>query len=908
MTFLIAALLTFSMTASTVLVILPTASAHTPAWTIPTYAFVWASPNPVGEGQTVSIYMWLTNYYYGAQSGSLGTTPANNLRFHNYKLTITAPNGVVTTQTFATIIDTTSNQHTSFVPTQAGTYNLTFTYPGETYTFSGLYYPLFGPPGPDPYANDTFLPSSASTTVTVQTTPLTAPLSGAPLPTAYWTRPIYGENTGWYTIASNWLGIGAPDYGGWTNSGGDAALGGSTDFLNVGQLNGAVGSQTSHIMWTKPLQSGGVVGGNDVAIPGDTFFDGSAYLIRYNNPIILDGMLYYTEPLGFTASGYGFGSAGVGYGPTVCVNLQTGQQIWSSTDVPYLSFGYIQSIDTVNEHGCNPPILVATSGSTWICYDGDTGNLLCTVNNVPSFGTGKAMGPDGNYLNYVFNNLGNATNPDWTLSEWNSSLVFLPLHAGAPTFAGTLNGGSGSDYDWNISTPYINGMTSQTTILGPSPGPFIVSANYGDGILCLNGTTPANGENLLYGWVSSAPYTFFFVNLNASRGAVGSVLWWKTLQPPANNYTVVLGPVDWSTRVFLENYKEAVQWLGFSLTTGDYLWTAPPQQGLDYYGSTSAGVLPGAVAYGNLYSSGYGGWVYCYNDLTGALKWTYGSGGAGNSTNAGFNYPYGYYPTQINAIGNGIVYLITSAHTWPTPIYKGAQASAINATTGKEIWTISSITAEFGQMSYAMADGYNTWFNGYDDQIYVVGRGPSQTTVTAPDVASPLGIPVVIRGTVTDIAAGTKQTEQAADFPNGVPCASDASMSAWMGYVYQQQPVPTDFKGVPVTITVTDSNHNTYPIGTATTDTSGCFSLTWNPIISGNYTVYATFSGTNGYYGSCAESSFYVSPAAATPPPTATPVTGLASTGTVELGIAAVIIVIVVIGAVIILLMLRKRP
>ena len=91
-------------------------------------------------------------------------------------------------------------------------------------------------------------------------------MTGAPLPTAYWTRPIYGENTDWYTIASNWLGIGAPNYGAWTNTGGDAALGGGTDFLNVGQLDAAVGSQTSHVMWTTPLQSGGVVGGNDVAI------------------------------------------------------------------------------------------------------------------------------------------------------------------------------------------------------------------------------------------------------------------------------------------------------------------------------------------------------------------------------------------------------------------------------------------------------------------------------------------------------------------------------------------------------------------------------------------------------------------------------------------------------------------
>ena len=72
-----------------------------------------------------------------------------------------------------------------------------------------------------------------------------------------------------------------------------------------------------------------------------------------------------------------------------------------------------------------------------------------------------------------------------------------------------------------------------------------------------------------------------------------------------------------------------------------------------------------------------------------------------------------------------------------------------------------------------------------------------------------------------DISAGTKQTEQAGDFPNGVPCAADSIMTQWMGYVYQQQPGPTNFVGVPVTIGVTDSNHNTYIIGTTTTDESG---------------------------------------------------------------------------------------
>ena len=53
----------------------------------------------------------------------------NNYRFHNYKLIITAPDGEVTTKTWETVQDTTSNQGYSFTPDQVGTYNLTFILP-----------------------------------------------------------------------------------------------------------------------------------------------------------------------------------------------------------------------------------------------------------------------------------------------------------------------------------------------------------------------------------------------------------------------------------------------------------------------------------------------------------------------------------------------------------------------------------------------------------------------------------------------------------------------------------------------------------------------------------------------------------------------------------------------------------
>ena len=851
----IAIFLIVSMSAS--LFLAPTASAHSPVWNIPTYAYITAAPSPVGVNQQVTVFMFLTNYFYGAQY-------TNSYRFHSYQLTITSPSGNVAKQTIATVTDTTSAASVTFTPTETGVYTLNFTYPGQTITVNDQ-------ASGSLYVNDTFLASSAETALTVQEEPISPAITSYPLPTNFWSRPIYGENTDWWSISSNWLGLTAPNYGGWTSTGADAA-GGAYNGMAVFPGD-AIGSQTSHIMWIKELQSGGVVGGTNYNIDAQTYFDGSAYLIRYNNPIILDGMLYYTQPVGFSNTGYGMMGTASGYGPTVCVDLQTGKQIWSRTDVPALSMGLIMNVQTQNEHGVSPPVLIAMTGTTWMGYDADTGNWIFNITNVPSYPSGsfavstnaaRVMGPDGEYLNYILTNLGNSTNPNWYLSQWNSTKLFIAGTAAAPTMTGIIDGSINNRYDWNVSSTL---SASSITVVG---------AKYGDGILAYSGTLPSNGENMNFGTVSQTPYTYYFINLNSSKGTVGSILWQKTLSPPDNNYTVVQGGIDWDSRVFLQSYKEATEWSAYSLDDGNHLWTSEPQVAFDYYGSTSAGVLSGQIAYSKLYSSGMGGILYCYDMKTGNILWTYGNGGEGNSTNSGYAWPYGNIPTFIQAIGNDVVYLITSEHTWTTPIYKDGLARAVNATDGKELWTISSVTMEFGKTSYAMADGYNTWFNGYDNQIYTVGRGPSATTVTAPNTAVESGSPVVIRGTVTDTSAGTAQTQQVADFPNGVPVASDPSMKDWMGYVYQQKPLANTFTGVPVTISVLDSNNNFRTIGTATTDATGLYSLTWTPDIAGNFTVYANFAGTQGYWQSYAETTFVAYSAHATTTPTATTATSVA--------------------------------
>ena len=290
---------------------------------------------------------------------------------------------------------------------------------------------------------------------------------------------------------------------------------------------------------------------------------------------------------------------------------------------------------------------------------------------------------------------------------------------------------------------------------------------------------------------------------------------------------------------------------------------------------------------------------------TGKVLWTYGNGGSGNTTHSGFEVP-GNYPTFIDAIGNGIIYLVTSEHTFQTPIYKGALARAVNATDGTELWTLSAATGQFAAISYAIADGYSVFFNSYDAQIYSLGRGPSQTTVEVGPKTTTFGNTVVIEGTVTDISTGTNQNEQAARFPHGVPVSSDASMTDWMRYVYQQQTCPSNFTGVEVTISVVYSNGNYRMIGTATTDANGYYSHVWTPDIPGKYNVFATFEGNKGYWPSAQETSFNIQEPAATASPVATPDPSMADLYFLPAIIGLFIAIVVGIAAV--LFVVSKKP
>jgi hypothetical protein len=162
---------------------------------------------------------------------------------------------------------------------------------------------------------------------------------------------------------------------------------------------------------------------------------------------------------------------------------------------------------------------------------------------------------------------------------------------------------------------------------------------------------------------------------------------------------------------------------------------------------------------------------------------------------------------------------------------------------------------------------------------------------------------LVISGTITDISAGTLQQAQAANFPNGVPCVSDASMKQWMEFVFMQQPCPTNATGVPITLSVLDANGNYRTIGTTVSDGSGFFSYQWTPDIEGKYTIVATFAGTESYYSSSAEAAFAVDAVASTPAPT----TATTVQSPVEMYIIGTVIAVIIAVAIVGLLILRKK-
>jgi hypothetical protein len=871
------------------------------------YAYLIIEPNPVGVGQTTYIAMIVDVPLPSASE-------ANDIRRHNYQLIITAPDGTNQTKSYDRVADTTGAQSTSFTPDKVGTYTFTFNYPAQNYSWTTAQ------GGSAAYFNVTFLGATATGTLTVQQDPVAA-TADSPLPTEYWTRPIYGEDYNWYTMGSNWLG---------GNFLGTFQQGSQSFWQKSG-----TGPESSHIVWTTPMEDGGVVGGINTGITGATYYSGGSYEGRLGSAIIMYGRLYYKAPL---SDQYANANNSATFaGSYICRDLRTGQIIWQNDNLNFNpTFGELYDYESPNQHGVVPNGYLwqtftpagSTTNQTWIAYDSLTGKWLFNITDVPnpSAATAPTMTSaiaytsQGEIVKYILNY--NTTAKSGWLALWNWTSA-----NGVPSSSTTSNGvqlngpGSGTNYlqfrpvgkvinastaySWNVTIGDLMGpgnsiipagmTTLQTPIINyvlPDDVLFGTTPNIAAGVLSLRGTPQ--------------PYTVWTINLKdiTTSSTSAPLLWKKTYDAPAGNMTVNLGPLDPVNRVWTTTTAEDFQYQGYSLTDGSKLWsTSLVERPAQFFSSGSGAGQRCTTAYGNLYTQGFGGEMTCIDAKTGATLWKF------NNTDSGVDTSWGLMPIFVAAIADGKVYAFNNEHSPNSPLYKGYSIYCLNATTGEQIYKMLSWSGQIGGQGGStalLADGTLCYYNYYDNQVYAIAKGPSQTTVTASPKVSTFNDKVLVEGRVTDISAGTKQNEQAARFPNGVPAVSDASQSAWMEYVYMKQEAPTNVTGVLVTVSVVDPNGNTYSIGTATSDASGAFKLAFTPQVPGEYTVLASFAGSGSYYKSSAETAVSVESAAATPTPAPTPAQSIADQYLLP-GIIGIIVAIIVVGAVIILA-LRKHP
>jgi outer membrane protein assembly factor BamB len=733
---------------------------------------------------------------------------------------------------------------------------------------------------------------SPKVTFVVQQSPLLS-YPTLPLPQDYWTRPINNELTEWSAIAGNWL-----------------------TATNVAATNNriAVGNdeapRSAHILWVKPLTSGGLVGGSlnpaSQEVSSARIEIGDAYEGKFLGSVIMLGKLYYDK----------YATAEI-YHEIACVDLHTGEQLWSRVLLNNLTLARGQllnwkTMDLVGVYDylwatantATLPLLGlnSTAGTTWCAFNPFTGDYYYTLYGIPSGSV--VYGPNGEILVYTLNQangwmtMWNSTNipalyasTEYLSMGWSQWHPFQKVVNATGRDGVTLNG---LPYKSYLTPLGLNGYMWNVTI----PKGLLGSVISVQDDRIVGGTYSTTRVNL---WA-----------LSLISGQEGKLLYNTTWTPPADwaagNVTIAWQATsnEGQNGVLILGIKETLQDYGFSTGTGQYLWVTEPRKNyLDFYTIGLAATSSRSVNNiydGRFYTGSYSGILYCYNITTGKLLWAYT---ASNPYAEGATYDN--WPLYPCFIAGGMIYIVHAEHSgYQQVLPPGAPFICLNATSGDVVWRANGLFRGTHWGGYPLiGDSIITTMNTYDQQIYAIGKGPSATTVQAPMTAITVGDTVVIQGTVTDVSPGTKGDALTLRFPNGVPAVSDDSMSDWMGYVYEQFPRPANATGVTVSIDAVDPNGNCIHIATVTSDASGLFHYMWKtPDVPGEYTVTATFAGSESYYASYAETAMAVQEA----PPSPTPTPAAAPLPPFDLYILIATVVIVIAIAIATVLLLRKRP
>jgi len=795
--------------------------------TFETQTFMEITPNPAGVNQAVTFFVFSSH-----EPSQVSGKPYFGW---NFTVTVTTPSGDKWTRDLPMSLST-GYSYIGYTPTEIGTYSVQAHFPAVIVEYTS--------PGSGGFqiGNYSYLESySGVKTLTVTEDPV-LPWPNTPLPEGYWQFPITAENHLWSSLAGNWL---------YT----------STRNTACSPVYYTTGPKTAHILWTKPISFGGLSGGMlwDETEDGLSYWTGLLYQKKFN-PKIISGRLYYnTNPAGQNMPGLD------------CVDLRTGELIWSDPDFPVVDCA--QVFTRIGGLGSgSQAFLWVDEGSTWYVYDAFNGQLLTQFEGELT-GLSPVYGASGEILVYYYRPQQNF------LALWNSSVAFLgkqepgvrPSESWQPWNPAVRDWSDG--IQWNVTIPDLP-VNPSRRFVDYQEGVLVCSTYYDrysdDPVFCFVGYDAITGEQIWQtdysdvGWGQGGPIN---VGLMVFDFAIGEGYF-----------------------SFFE--RETMEWHIIDIHTGREVAKTPPLNTVTGSDWSFYDWHP-QIAYGKMYTIGYSGALCCFDLETGSSEWVFNQGSSGLET------PYGTWPTYgTMTIGDGIVYVGWSQHTPATPMYKGYRLYAINATTGEEIWHIPFFS---DPASLALAGGVLVNTNGYDNQIYAFGTGLSATTVLAPQTEILLGSSVLITGTVTDQSPGQTSLGIPAA---GTPAIADAYQTEWMSYLYQQQPKPMNAEGVTVKLSYVDSNNNFFVMGETKSDINGQYTYTFTPTIPGLYTITATFDGTEAYYGSSSQTFMYVGEdlsSISTPVPTPTPES---LTDTYIIGSTIAIIVAIAIVA---FLLLRRK-
>jgi hypothetical protein len=820
----------------------------TPSITIETLPFLSFSPNPIGVNQQLLVNIWMQ-------------PPINVQRqFINcFQVTITKPDGSKEVIGPMGSYAGDATQWFTYIPTQVGNYSLKF-------DFLGMYYPSGNYLGGVIVANSSgtqlnsayYQPSSTQEQQLTVQQDMVASWPPSPLPTGYWTRPVSPNNREWWTILGNYPPTGyTPAIYTAGGSVWNSLYPGSNPYWNptANFVPYVQAPNTAHIVWSRPGEIGGVLGGifGDISLRPDP---------GYPN-IVYAGRCYQTLTKVYD---------GVTQQVWQCYDLRTGEVYWEKTNST-----------TYNTN--QAPTVISYTERTSQAVAGEEAMMRGLSAELLYIGSGRMIkyNPwNGAVTTNV--SISPLTTGIYYLNEYALSIQDLGATAGADRYRlinWTTNGASTT-----LTSRIISNISYPMSTVSSTGYGYLFDNNAGVAVYVssINPPTSVSGTGVTVGQQ--------LVGVSLTTGAI----LWNVSTYAADGHEQFFSSLDsvcdnglFIARMLTGDIR------AWNIQTGKVMWSTPLSYPWGEFGPYHV-----ASAYGLYITGSYAG-VYAINETTGNIQWNFHA-----YTPYQFETPYqtsagsAEYAFHIGVqVADGKVYISSAEHTPSEPLTRGTSLYCIDIFSGTKIWSFyASQLDQSRTFEGAIADGYLAFANQLDSTMYVFGKGQSQTTIDAPLTAVTLGQTLVLKGTVLDQSPAQP----------GTPCISPQSMSDWMNYMHTQAPIPTNATGVPVSIDAVDPNGNSVHIADTVSDMSGTYSYMWQPDKAGKYTVTATFVGDGSYGSSYAETAVGVVNAPETTA-TPTPLPAVAATSSDVMNAAIIVAAAVIIAvAIATVLLLRKRP